>query len=527
MHYYNCDVLVIGSGIAGLSCAYKLSQSGFKVLVVAKESIRETATHYAQGGIAAATDKNDLSSHIQDTLKAGDGLCDRSVVETILNLAPQVIKELIEIGVHFSQENGKYHLTREGGHSSRRVFHYEDVTGLEIQRALTLHIKLHPSVEIWENHMAIDLIVQNNQCRGAYVLDIKTSEVKTIEAKACVLATGGAGKVYLFTSNPDMATGDGVAMAARRGAIIKNMEFFQFHPTCLYNPKAKSFLISEAVRGEGGQLILSNGSSFMEKYHPLKSLAPRDVVARAIDSEMKASGADCVYLDISRKPASTIKKMFPHLYKKCLEFGFDMTKEPIAVVPAAHYSCGGVATDLRARTSIPGLYAIGEVACTGLHGANRLASNSLMEAAVMADLASVDIVSSCHSELLRQRLSGQVPAKNLKTSCSLGEGIPLWNEDNTQNPLEKVRVSHAWDEIRRLMWNYVGIVRSDKRLELAHERLRIIQDEIQQYYWQYKVTKDSLELRNIATVAALIIESSRQRKENCGLHYNIDNACEY
>ncbi len=507
---YEFDVIVIGSGIAGLFSALKLANN-HKVLVITKERISNTATHYAQGGIAGViSHKDSFSSHIEDTLKAGDGLCDEKAVASIIEEAPSRIQELIELGVSFSKEKGDFHLTREGGHSYSRVLHYKDMTGQEIQRALTQKTETHPSITIWENHMAIDLIVEassQKQCDGCYVLDISSNQVKTVKAYASILATGGAGKVYLYTSNPDIATGDGIALAARRGALIANMEFFQFHPTCFYHPKAKSFLISEAVRGEGGVLIHADGQTFMEKYSPLKSLAPRDIVARAIDHEMKKRGVDCVYLDISFKEAHFIRERFPMIYEKCASLGIDMTKEPIPVVPAAHYCCGGVHTNEKGQTSIKGLYAIGEVGHTGLHGANRLASNSLMEAAVMAHRAAFSI----------QEEMSSLKAKRI-------ENIPIWDSGSASDSDELVLVSHMWDEIRSLMWNYVGIVRSDKRLERALRRILMIRDEINQYYWNSFVTKDLLELRNIATVSEIIIKSALLRRESRGLHYNINVA---
>ncbi|HLD75275.1 MAG TPA: L-aspartate oxidase [Bdellovibrionota bacterium] len=505
MTKYEADVLVIGSGIAGLFTALKLA-THYKVLLITKEGLKDTATHYAQGGMASPVgNKESVQSHIHDTSVAGAGLCDERVVQTIITEAPERLKELIELGVSFSKENGQFHLTREGGHSDSRVFHYKDITGREIQRALTAQILNCENIVTLENHMAVDLIVFGNKCFGAYVLDLKTESIKTIKTNATVLASGGAGKVYLYTSNPDIATGDGIAMAARRGALIANMEFFQFHPTCLYHPKAKSFLITEALRGEGAKLVDGEGRAFMSSYDERAELAPRDIVARAIDYEMKKTGAECVYLDISFKSTSFIRERFPMIYERCLQFGMDMTQEPIPVVPAAHYCCGGVHTNLHGETSISGLYAVGETAHTGLHGANRLASNSLTEAVVMGH---------------RTALSIHESFKNLKA-----QEVPTvkdWDSGIASDSDEIVLVSHMWDEIRRFMWNYVGIVRSDKRLERALRRILLIKEEINHYYWNFIVTKDLLELRNIATVAELIVRSALSRRESRGLHYNLD-----
>lgn len=510
---FRTDFLILGSGIAGLSLAIKASMLGSVAIVTKKEKF-ESNTNYAQGGIAAVTDKTDsFEEHIQDTLVCGAGLCNKEVVEFIVKEAPPRIQELIDWGVNFtkSEENPNlYDLGREGGHNRRRILHAKDFTGQEIERALNEKVSTIKNIFTYENHIGIDLITQKDQsgvtvnCLGAYVLDIDRREIHTYRAKYTILCTGGAGKVYLITTNPDIATGDGLAMAYRAGAKIANMEFIQFHPTCLYHPEAKAFLISEAVRGEGGILKLKNGSTFMEKYHPMKSLAPRDVVAKAIDNEIKQSGDEYVLLDITHHKRDFLTRRFPNIYDKCLEYGIDMAVQPIPIAPAAHYICGGVAVDHFGKTSIDNLFACGEVSCTGLHGANRLASNSLLEALVYSHRVCLKI------------------AKSFRQTPESGIPIPPWDESGTTQSDDSVVVTHNWDEIRRCMWNYVGIVRSDKRLERAERRIDMIQREIHEYYWNYKVIKDLIELRNITTVAKLIVMSARARKESRGLHYNID-----
>jgi L-aspartate oxidase len=509
------NYLVLGSGIAGLSFALKVAPRG-RVAIITKKNKAESNTNYAQGGIAAVTSREDsFEMHVRDTLEAGAGLCNEKVVRTIVEEGPERVRELIELGMKFSEREDplNHHkeldLGREGGHSRRRILHAKDVTGREIERALLDAVSRQPNIEVFENHFAIDLItsqklgyVGDNRCLGVYVLDKNSGKVSTFVAPFTLLATGGCGKVYLYTTNPDIATGDGVAMAYRGGAGIANMEFIQFHPTCLYHPRAKSFLISEAVRGEGGVLKTLDGREFMDAYHPMKSLAPRDVVARAIDSEMKKSGADHVLLDITQKPAQFLIDRFPNIYQNCLKYGIDITREPIPVVPAAHYQCGGVMTNIDGETEIAGLYAVGEVACTGLHGANRLASNSLLEALVCAHRAAEKVLAS-------------KPPEN-------GFKIPLWQSAKATNADEMVVVSHNWDEIRRLMWDYVGIVRTNKRLQRAQKRIANLHEEIQQYYWDFIVTSDLLELRNIATVAELIVKSALARPESRGLNYNLD-----
>ena len=524
------DFLIIGSGVAGLTFALKVAEFG-NVALVTKKGIMDSTTTLAQGGIASVFSKFDsFDLHIQDTLVSGDGLCNRDVVEMVVKNGPDMIRELIDLGVHFDFKEKErsdseslpfdtdFDLGREGGHSEKRIVHAHDMTGMELERVLVTHVKNHDRIMLFENHIAVDLITistrmkrglitttHEDYCCGAYVLDRQTDKIKTFCAKITLLATGGAGKVYLYTSNPDIATGDGIAMGYSAGATMANLEFVQFHPTCLYHPDAKNLLISEAVRGEGAILIDSSGNAFMEEYDSQKDLACRDVVARAIDTELKKSGDDSVFLDVSNKNADFIKERFPNLYEKCLNFGFDMTKEPLPVVPAAHYMCGGIATDMFGRTDLHRLYAIGETACTGLHGANRLASNSLIEALVYSHTAAKQAVEDIDV-----------------FDFSSTPDPPPWDEVGTTDSDEVIMVSHNWDEIRRCMWNYVGIVRSDKRLARAKRRIEIIQKEIHEYYWDFRVSADLVELRNIAIVADLIIKCASHRKESRGLHYNIE-----
>src|SRR5881397_2657823 len=510
------DFVVIGSGIAGLSFALKAARHG-SVAVMTKRKGSDTNTAWAQGGIACVTsDEDSFGLHVRDTLKAGADLCDEAVVRTIVTEGPERIRELAELGLQFDEREVSGHrefdLGKEGGHSKRRVLHVRDVTGREIEETLLRELARQSDVQLLENHMAVDLITAaklgfaaEDRCLGVYVLDEKTGEVATIRADRIVLATGGCGKVYLYTTNPDIATGDGVAMAWRAGVELANMEFIQFHPTCLFHPEAKSFLISEAVRGEGGILRNNHGEDFIKRYDSRGSLAPRDIVARAIDEEIKRSGAKCVFLDITHKSPEFIRERFPHIYETCLRFGIDMAKQPIPVVPAAHYQCGVIKTDVNGATTLPGLYAIGEVGCTGLHGANRLASNSLLEGLVIAHRA-------CEA-LLRDQPPSH-PMRNIE--------LPEWESGDAQDVDELVVIYHNWGEIRRLMWDYVGIVRTTKRLQRASARLRNLQREIREFYWNFKITVDLLELRNLATVAALIVDSALSRKESRGLHYTLD-----
>lgn len=513
------DFLVLGSGIAGLTYALRVAEFG-SVGIVTKDALDESATKYAQGGIASVMAEDDsYHLHVQDTLEAGRGLCKEDAVRIIVKEGPARVRELIDLGAQFTRKPGAdYDLSRESGHSKRRILHADDLTGHEIESTLIAAVKSRKNIEIFSHHMAIDLITlaqlnpavkpgsPNDEALGVYVFDVRQNRVKTFLGRAILLATGGAGKVYLYTSNPDTATGDGIAMAYRAGARIANMEFFQFHPTCLFHPQAKSFLISETLRGEGGILRLKNGDTFMEKYHPLGCLAPRDVVARAIDFEMKKNGDDCVYLDVTHIEGYRLRERFPNIYKKCMAFGFEISKEPIPIVPAAHYMCGGVVVDLNGQTNIRRLFASGEVCYSGLHGANRLASNSLLEGLVLS-----------HRAVAPSVKFGSIPLQKI------ADEIPSWDSGGAVDSDESVVVSHNWDEIRRLMWNYVGIVRSNKRLLRAKGRIELLLNEIKEYYWNFNITKDTLELRNIAITAQLIILGAMQRKESRGLHYTIDH----
>jgi L-aspartate oxidase len=508
---FSTDYLVIGSGLAGLSFALNATQHG-EVVVVTKRSLLDSATSRAQGGVAAVLSPHDsVEEHVADTLTAGAGLCRADVVETLVREGPNAIDWLLDRGVELSRNpGGELDLGREGGHSSRRVAHAGDITGQEIQRALVEAVRGVPNIRLLESHMAVDLINQtrfgrSDRCVGAYVLDEQAGTVQTMLARATVVATGGAGKVYLYTSNPDISSGDGVAMAYRAGAEVANMEFYQFHPTCLFDPRAKNFLLSEALRGEGAVLRLPNGEAFMGRHHALSDLAPRDVVTRAMDFEMKRSGSEYVLLDITHQKPDFVRERFPNLCAECERYGYDLTREPIPVVPAAHYMCGGVTTDVWGRTSLPGLWAIGETACTGLHGANRLASNSLMEAVVVARRAADKLGAE-----IRELRQSPVP------------DVPHWEVGEAVPSDEAVVVTHNWDELRRLMWNYVGIVRSDGRLRRAERRVSLLKQEIQEYYWKHLVNRDLLELRNLATVADIIISSAACRRESRGLHFNID-----
>lgn len=514
------DFIVAGSGIAGLTFALKVAKQG-SVALITKDELEESATRYAQGGIASVMAEDDSCDlHVIDTLEAGRGLCKEDIVRCIVKEGPARIRELIAIGTRFTRAGEKeYHLSREGGHSKDRILHADDLTGWEIERSLVAAVRDNGNIEIFTHHMAIDLVtraqldpsiepgLEDDEALGLYVLDESSGEVKTFLGRSILLATGGAGKVYIYTSNPDTATGDGIAMAYRAGAKVANMEFFQFHPTCLYHPKAKSFLISETVRGEGGILRLKNGDTFMEKYHSLGCLAPRDIVARAIDHEMKKSGDDCVYLDVTHIEGYRSRERFPNIYKTCLSLGINLTREPIPVVPAAHYMCGGVQVDVNGQTNIKRLFASGEVCHSGLHGANRLASNSLLEGLVLSHRAARKTI-----ELIQKSVSVK----------KIQDQIPDWDSGSAVDSDESVVVSHNWDEVRRLMWNYVGIVRSDKRLHRAQRRIEALLEEIKEYYWSFNITRDTLELRNIAITAQLIIQGALQRKESRGLHYNLD-----
>jgi L-aspartate oxidase len=509
------DVLILGSGAAGLSLALRL-HADLSVAVISKRELREGSTLYAQGGISAVLDATDsIDSHVQDTLKAGAGLCDRRVVKEIVERGPGSIRWLLDQGVEFTRDEasastGGYHLTREGGHTHRRVIHAADATGRAVATTLEARVRTRANVTLFEQHIAVDLITskhrqgkKDHRCLGAYILDLGTGQIEVYLARFVVLATGGANKVYLYTSNPDVSTGDGIAMAWRAGCRVANMEFMQFHPTCLYHPEARSYLITEALRGEGGRLLLPDGERFMPRFDPRAELAPRDIVARAIDHEMKRLGTACVYLDISHRPADFVIEHFPTIHQRCLELGIDITTDPIPVVPAAHYTCGGVMVDGRARTDLPGLYASGETAYTGLHGANRMASNSLLECLVYSELAANDIA----------RLMNDVPHP---------PEVQPWDESRVTEPDEEVVVTHNWDELRRFMWDYVGIVRTNKRLRRAKRRADLLQQEVIEYYSKFRVSNDLIELRNLLEVADLIIQSALRRRESRGLHYTLD-----
>jgi len=521
MNDLSFDVLVIGGGAAGMSLALRVADH-CRVGLLSKESLMEASTFYAQGGISAVLDKTDtLESHVQDTLEAGAGLCDPEIVRFTVEHGPELIHWLIDLGVPFTRTEGNqdevgYHLTREGGHSHRRVVHADDATGQAMMLTLETKVRTHANIHVLEKQVAVDLILSSDssnpsrsRCVGAYVMDRDSRRIRPIRAKFVVLATGGASRVYPYTSNPDVATGDGIAMAWRAGCRVANMEFMQFHPTCLYHPgarssAARSFLISEAVRGEGGRLLLPDGTPFMHRYDPRGELAPRDIVAHAIDHEMKRLGVDHVYLDISHKPADFIRKHFPTIHNRCLELGYDMTTGPLPVVPAAHYTCGGIVTDKQGHTDLTNLYAIGETAYTGLHGANRMASNSLLECLVFAASAAQDVLGR-------------------QSNTPTPQGLRDWDESRVTDSDEDVVVSHNWDELRRFMWDYVGIVRSSKRLQRAQHRVDLLRSEISEYYGNFRLTVDLLELRNLALVADLIIRCALGRRESRGLHYTIDH----
>ncbi len=511
MHQF--DVLIIGSGLAGLTLALKIADDK-KVCLICKRGLHDASSNWAQGGIAAVlTDDDSVEAHILDTLIAGAGLCDGEVTRQVVEHAKKLVEWLIEQGVPFTREDDDsgYHLTREGGHSHRRIIHAADATGHAVQTTLAEKVRVHPNITLLEEHIAVDLITSrkiapseaegNGVCLGAYVLDNHSGKVITISADHTVLATGGAGKVYLYTTNPDVSTGDGIAMAWRAGCRVANMEFIQFHPTCLYHPQAKSFLISEAVRGEGGILKLPDGTRFMLDHDPRGELAPRDIVARAIDFEMKKRGIECVYLDITHKPADFILSHFPTIYRRCMELGIDITRQPIPVVPAAHYSCGGVMTDHTGNTDLPRLYAVGETACTGLHGANRLASNSLLECMVF----------------------GQAVADAIKSAPDYQKhALPDWDESRVTDADEEIIITHNWNELRRFMWNYVGIVRTNKRLTRAMHRIHLLRDEVHEFYSNFRISNNLIELRNLLQVAELIVTSAMARHESRGLHYSKD-----
>ena len=514
------DVLIVGSGIAGLRLALALPEN-ISIMLVTKRQLVNSNTRWAQGGIAAAWQEGDSwQDHVQDTLIAGAGLCRREVVEYVARQAKTRVQELIDLGVQFDKLEGsdsQYSLHREGGHSARRILHSKDLTGAEIMRALIETIQKRDNIHIYEEWMVIDLITKGWLARlnndlppspdrvlGAYALDTASGEIDVFAAKVVALCTGGAGKVYLYTSNPDIASGDGIAMGWRAGAAIANMEFVQFHPTCLFHPQARNFLISEALRGDGGKLILKNGERFMLRYDERAELAPRDIVARSIDAELKKSGDDCVFLDMRHMSKQELEHKFPNIYRGCFKLGIDISTEPIPVVPAAHYFCGGLVTDLNAETSVRNLFAIGEVSCSGLHGANRLASNSLLEAAVFS------VNAAC---AIQARLP-DIPEP---------PALPSWDYDQATDPDEQVIIAQVWDEIRRFMWNYVGIVRTNRRLLRARKRLELVQEEIRTYYWDFKLIGDLIELRNLATVAELVVECALRRRESRGLHYTLDH----
>ena len=509
-----CDVLIIGSGLAGLTSALKLADHK-KVLIVSKREISDSSSQWAQGGVAAVMSVDDsIESHVKDTELVGGGLTDPKVATFVASHGKEAIQWLTDLNVPFSrdEETRQFHLTKEGGHSHRRVVHAKDATGQAIQKILSEKVKAHPNITMLENHIAVDLItekkslkvekIKSNRCLGAYVLNNKTGKVITVASQETILAAGGVSKVYLYTTNPDVSTGDGVAMAWRAGCRVANMEFIQFHPTCLYHPKAKSFLISEIVRGEGGLLKLPDGSRFMDDYDERGELASRDIVARAIDFEMKKRGIDCVYLDISHKSPDFIKSQFPTIYARCLELGIDITREWIPVVPAAHYSCGGVMTNLSGQTDLVNLYAIGETAYTGLHGANRLASNSLLECLVFGDAVAKHILHS--------------------TIATSSFDLPHWDESRVTDADEEILITHTWNELRRFMWNYVGIVRTNKRLSRALHRIHMLRDEVHEFYTNFKVSHNLIELRNLLQVAELIVESAISRHESRGLHFSRD-----
>ncbi|MBT5723516.1 MAG: L-aspartate oxidase [Gammaproteobacteria bacterium] len=511
-HQY--DVLIVGSGAAGMTLALKLGKQ-YRIAMLCKDDPTEGSTYYAQGGVAAVIDEYDsVQSHIEDTLGAGGGLCHRDVVEFTVQRSAQTVNWLVELGVNFDTRttgdgNTEFHLTMEGGHSHRRVIHAADATGREIAETLGSHLDTLDNVTIFPRYVAVDLITRDKiglpgkDCVGAYALNLESQQVELFRARYVVLATGGASKVYLYTSNPDTASGDGIAMAWRAGCRVANLEFNQFHPTCLYHPKAKSFLITESLRGEGAKLVLPNGHRFMPDFDERAELAPRDIVARAIDHEMKRLGCDCVYLDIRHKGKDFIMTHFPTIHARCLELGIDIIKELIPIVPAAHYTCGGIMTDTHGMTDLPHLYAIGESSFTGLHGANRMASNSLLECMVFATAAAEHINS--HPESLEPHLE-----------------IPFWDETQVTNSDEDVIISHNWEELRRFMWDYVGIVRTDKRLQRARRRVQLLQQEVTEYYSNYRISSDLLELRNLIQVADLMIQCAIRRKESRGLHYTLD-----